>query len=159
MKSASARPARPESCSHSSGPNDERQRKLLEICPGNLRKQWSQELADKFFLSSLILETRTFNEALRAGNLDLFNPTALSLFVSVPRSKEPYVRQSWNLVVIDEAHNLRNVYRPIHECAMAGLLAVFADYAKREIMQSHTAEVTMWPAHNKLELCISRLEE
>ena len=28
----------------------ERKRKLLVVCPANLRKQWSQELADKFFL-------------------------------------------------------------------------------------------------------------
>src|SRR5437867_11164686 len=46
----------------------ERKRRLLVICPANLRKQWSQELADKFFLPSVILETKTFNEAVRAGN-------------------------------------------------------------------------------------------
>src|ERR1700733_5928942 len=39
----------------------ERKQKLLIIVPSNLRKQWSQELADKFFLPSLILETRSFN--------------------------------------------------------------------------------------------------
>jgi SNF2 family DNA or RNA helicase len=33
----------------------ERKRRLLVICPANLRKQWSQELADKFFLPSAIL--------------------------------------------------------------------------------------------------------
>src|SRR6267378_1710668 len=27
----------------------ERKRRLLIICPANLRKQWSEELADKFF--------------------------------------------------------------------------------------------------------------
>jgi endonuclease/exonuclease/phosphatase (EEP) superfamily protein YafD len=47
----------------------ERRRTLLVICPANLRKQWSQELLDKFFLPSTILETKTFNEAVRAGNL------------------------------------------------------------------------------------------
>jgi DNA invertase Pin-like site-specific DNA recombinase len=31
--------------------------------------------------------------------------------------------------------------------AMTGLLAVFADYAKHEIMQSPAAAVTMWRAH------------
>ena len=43
----------------------ERKRRLLVICPANLRKQWSQELADKFYLPSVILETRTFNEAIK----------------------------------------------------------------------------------------------
>jgi len=31
----------------------ERKRRLLIICPANLRKQWSEELADKFFLITL----------------------------------------------------------------------------------------------------------
>src|SRR5208283_5455646 len=35
----------------------ERKRRLLVISPSNLRKQWSQELSDKFFLPSVILET------------------------------------------------------------------------------------------------------
>src|SRR5215475_2936510 len=44
--------------------------RLLVILPANLRKQWSQELEDKFYLPSLILETRSFNEAIRRGNLN-----------------------------------------------------------------------------------------
>src|ERR1700677_2151951 len=51
----------------------ERKRRLLVICPANLRKQWSQELADKFFLPSAILENKTFNEALKNGNLNPFH--------------------------------------------------------------------------------------
>jgi SNF2 family DNA or RNA helicase len=38
----------------------ERRKKLLIICPANLRKQWSQELLDKFFLESTILENKNF---------------------------------------------------------------------------------------------------
>ena len=40
----------------------EGKRRILVIVPANLRKQWSQELADKFFLPSVILENRTFND-------------------------------------------------------------------------------------------------
>src|SRR2546423_6226952 len=39
----------------------ERKRRLLVIMPANLRKQWSQELADKFFLPTMILESRSFD--------------------------------------------------------------------------------------------------
>lgn len=39
----------------------EQKRKMLIIVPSNLRKQWFQELRDKFFLPSLILETKSFN--------------------------------------------------------------------------------------------------
>src|SRR5437773_11821604 len=48
----------------------EQKRRILVIVPANLRKQWSQELADKFFLPSAILENRTFNDTIRAGNLN-----------------------------------------------------------------------------------------
>lgn len=51
----------------------EGKRRLLVICPANLRKQWSEELSAKFFLPSAILETRTFNEAVRNGNLNPFD--------------------------------------------------------------------------------------
>ena len=40
----------------------ERRKKLLIICPANLRKQWSQELLDKFFLESTILENKNFKD-------------------------------------------------------------------------------------------------
>src|SRR3972149_6875764 len=48
----------------------ERRRKILIIVPSSLRKQWNQEMLDKFFLSSLILETKSFNEAVKKGNLN-----------------------------------------------------------------------------------------
>ncbi len=93
----------------------ERKRRLLIIVPSNLRKQWSQELADKFFLPSLILEARSFNAHIKARNLDPFHqPDAIVICsYQFARSKEPYVAQTeWDLVVIDEAHRLRNVYKP-----------------------------------------------
>jgi SNF2 family DNA or RNA helicase len=99
----------------------ERRRRLLVICPANLRKQWSQELADKFYLPSVILETRTFNEAVKRGNLNPFQQDAVVICsFQFARSKEPYVRQSgWELIVIDEAHRLRNVYKQTNKVAQA----------------------------------------
>jgi superfamily II DNA or RNA helicase len=99
----------------------ERKRRLLVIVPANLRKQWSQELADKFFLPSIILESRSFNESIRAGNLNPFQQDAVVLCsYQFARTKEPYLRQtSWNLVVIDEAHRLRNVYKNTSKIAVA----------------------------------------
>lgn len=99
----------------------ERKRRLLVIVPANLRKQWSQELADKFHLRSVILEKRSFNDAIRAGNLNPFLQEGIILCsYHFARSKEPYLRQaSWNLVVIDEAHRLRNVYKASSKIANA----------------------------------------
>jgi SNF2 family DNA or RNA helicase len=99
----------------------ERRRRLLVICPANLRKQWSQELADKFFLPSAILETRTFNEAIRAGNLNPFRQEGVVICsFQFARTKEPYIRQTeWDLIVVDEAHRLRNVYKPNNKISHA----------------------------------------
>ncbi len=99
----------------------ERKRRLLVILPANLRKQWSQELEDKFYLPSVILENRTFNEAIRAGNLNPFQQDRIILCsYQFARSKEAYLRQTpWHLVVIDEAHRLRNVYKNTSKIASA----------------------------------------
>lgn len=92
----------------------EGKRKLLIICPSNLRKQWQQELEDKFFLPSMILEARSFKKALEDGNTNPFdsNKIVIASFHFV-RNKANYVQLlNWDLVTIDEAHRLRNVYRP-----------------------------------------------
>jgi SNF2 family DNA or RNA helicase len=99
----------------------ERKRKLLIIVPANLRKQWNQELADKFFLPSAILETRTFNEQIKKGNLNPFERDEIVICsYHFARNKDAYIRQvNWHLVVIDEAHRLRNVYKPTNRIANA----------------------------------------
>jgi superfamily II DNA or RNA helicase len=106
----------------------ERKRKLLVILPASLRKQWSQELSDKFYLPSMIMETRSFNEAIRVGNLNPFSQNEIVLCsYQFARNKEPYLRQiAWDLVVIDEAHRLRNVYKTSSRIALAIKQAVSA---------------------------------
>jgi SNF2 family DNA or RNA helicase len=93
----------------------ERKRKLLIIGPSNLRKQWSQELAEKFFLPSFILEAKSFNNYIKEGNLNPFNQKDTITICSYhfAKNKAPYLKQiNWDLVIIDEAHRLRNVYKP-----------------------------------------------
>ena len=109
----------------------ERKKRLLVIVPSNLRKQWSQELADKFYLPSLILEARSFNGAIREGRLNPFEADAVVICsYHFARSKEAYLRQTpWDLVVIDEAHRLRNVYKTGSKIALAIKEAV-APYPK-----------------------------
>ena len=99
----------------------ERRRRLLVICPANLRKQWGQELSDKFFLPFAILETKTFNEEVKRGNLNPFDqPRIILCSFQFARTKCEYIRQSpWDLVVIDEAHRLRNVYKASNKIANA----------------------------------------
>ena len=93
----------------------ENKRKLIIICPANLRKQWNQELLDKFFLPSVILENKSFNEAINRGNLNPFDVDGQIIICSYQfvKSKAAYIKATmWDLVIIDEAHRLRNVYKP-----------------------------------------------
>jgi SNF2 family DNA or RNA helicase len=97
----------------------ERKKKLLIILPSNLRKQWHQELTDKFFLLSTILETKFFNQEIKRGNLNPFNQNTIVICsYNFACAKESYIRQvEWDLVIVDEAHRLRNVYKPTNKIA------------------------------------------
>ena len=93
----------------------ERKRNLLIIGPSNLRKQWNRELAEKFYLPSIILESKSFNEALKSGKLNPFEQENNIVICSFhfANNKAPYLKHiKWDLVIIDEAHRLRNVYKP-----------------------------------------------
>lgn len=121
----------------------ERRRRLLVICPANLRKQWGQELEDKFFLPSAILEAKTFNEELKRGNLNPFEqPRIILCSYQFARTKEHYVRQTaWDLVVVDEAHRLRNVYKPTNK---------IANSIKEAIAERQKVLLTATPLQNSL---------
>jgi ERCC4-related helicase len=99
----------------------EQKRKLLIIVPAALRKQWNQELADKFFLPSVILENRSFNQIIKQGNLNPFNQKGIVICsYHFARAKDVYIKQvNWDLVIVDEAHRLRNVYKPTNRIANA----------------------------------------
>lgn len=97
----------------------EHKRHLLIICPANLRKQWSAELMEKFFLPSYILEAKSFNKEIERGLLNPFNQDGIIICsFQFARTKAAYLRNTpWDLVVIDEAHRLRNVYKPNNRIA------------------------------------------
>src|SRR5437016_8349013 len=50
----------------------ERKRRILIITPANLRKQWHQEIQEKFLLPCQILESRSYNDAIKRGRLRPF---------------------------------------------------------------------------------------
>lgn len=92
----------------------ERKRRLLVICPASLRKQWSLELEEKFNLPNVILDARTYRQAQASGNPNPFSTDRVVItsmnFASTIRADIRAV--AYDLVVIDEAHKLRNSYRP-----------------------------------------------
>lgn len=122
----------------------ERKRRILVITPSNLRKQWYQELTEKFFLPCVILESRPYNESIKQGSLRPFEPHDKVVICSYQfaRSKASDVNATaWDLVVIDEAHRLRNVYKPSN---------VIANVLKRALAQRHKLLLTATPLQNSL---------
>jgi SNF2 family DNA or RNA helicase len=97
----------------------ERKRKILIIVPSSLRKQWNQELQDKFFLPSHILEARSFNLVIKKGKSNPFERKDIVICsYHFARNKSEFVVPiKWDLVVIDEAHRLRNVYKSSNKIA------------------------------------------
>lgn len=92
----------------------ERRRKILLIAPATLRKQWQTELAAKFYLPSVILETKTFNDAKKAGRSRPFERDDAVVIVSYEFAyarADELRRVDWDLVVMDEAHRLRSIYK------------------------------------------------
>jgi len=92
----------------------ERRRRILLIVPASLRKQWSQELYDKFSLPSVIVERKSYNDARKAGVARPFDHKDRVVITSYEFAalKADEIRMlQWDLVVFDEAHRLRNVYR------------------------------------------------
>ena len=121
----------------------ERRRQLIIICPANLRKQWSQELIDKFFLESIILEDKNFKSFKKEGSRNPFEQNKIVICsYQFARSKADLMQLvSWDLAVIDEAHRLRNVYKPTNKIGNA---------IKEALSHSRKALLTATPLQNSL---------
>ena len=92
----------------------EHKRRILVITPSNLRKQWHQELTEKFFLPCRLLESKSYYAAIKQGQYRPFEgPNIVICSYQFAKNKADDVQAvPWDLVVIDEAHRLRNVYKP-----------------------------------------------
>ncbi|MFH0734515.1 MAG: SNF2-related protein [bacterium] len=121
----------------------ERYRKLLIIAPANLRKQWNQELLDKFFLPSFIIETKSFNTEQKIGVVNPFerNEIVICSYQFVKAKKDFIKNVNWDLVIIDEAHRLRNVYKPANKTANA---------IKAAVLHARKVLLTATPLQNSL---------
>lgn len=121
----------------------ERKRKLLIIAPANLRKQWNQELVDKFYLPSVILEAKSFNKEVKEGKRNPFEQSEIVICsYQFARSKEREVKNIlWDLVIIDEAHRLRNVYKPSNKIGTS---------IKESLSNSKKVLLTATPLQNSL---------
>lgn len=94
----------------------ERRRKLLIIAPASLRKQWAQELLEKFAVPTTILDAVALRKQSAGSALDtlqrLAGKTVIIMSYQFAARLEIELRAvPWDVVVIDEAHKLRNAHR------------------------------------------------
>jgi len=92
----------------------ERKRKIIIITPASLRKQWSMELKEKFFLDSFILDGKSYKDEIVKGNRYPFEQKDKILIISyqfASRHSEALFLAGFQLSVIDEAHKMRNYHR------------------------------------------------
>lgn len=122
----------------------ERKRRILIIVPANLRKQWNQELWEKFYLPSMILEARSYKQAEAAGNTNPFvqDEIVITSYNFASRFNEQVMTAHWDLVVIDEAHKLRNVYKNTNR---------IANNLKIALRNAPKVLLTATPLQNKLD--------
>ncbi|HFN7726518.1 TPA: SNF2-related protein [Escherichia coli] len=99
----------------------ERKRKLLIICPASLRRQWACELQEKFNLPSQVLDAKTYSQLQKEGIHNPLNNKSITImsYHYAARLEEKLVAEMWDLVVIDEAHKLRNAHRESNKMGQA----------------------------------------
>ena len=123
----------------------ERKRRILIITPSNLRKQWHQELSEKFFLNCQSLDAKSHNASIKQGHFRPFEPKQDAITIcsyQFARNKAADVATTeWDLVVVDEAHRLRNVYEPAN---------IIANVLKKALQERHKLLLTATPLQNSL---------
>ncbi len=83
----------------------EHRRRLIVVCPASLRKQWSLELTEKFNLPNVVLDAQSSEVLEQRDRISIMSYEFASAHADELRLI-PY-----DIVVLDEAHKLRNVYR------------------------------------------------
>lgn len=91
----------------------ENKRKILLIVPASLRTQWQNELENLFGLKSTVFDSQKFDEEINSSGSIPFNSDGIYIVSSafVYKRAKLIEKIPWNLIVIDEAHRFRRVYR------------------------------------------------
>lgn len=89
-------------------------KKILVVLPATLRKQWEVELFEKFGRQAIILDRYTVEHNRINIQSQLENKNVLSIVVASydysSKLMKRFPRVKWDFLIIDEAHNLRNVF-------------------------------------------------
>jgi ERCC4-related helicase len=121
----------------------EGKRKIIIIAPASLRRQWQDELFKKFDLRTQIVDSRfSLNEAQNPFK-DCFKQHIIPIcsIHYAYRHFEQLSRESFDLIVVDEAHHLRNVWKKSNKIGQK-ILNTLKDQPKLLL--------TATPLHNNL---------
>lgn len=92
----------------------EGKRSFLIIAPKSLRHQWKDELSNLFFLDSEILSGQDFKK-ISNGAINPSWGSKEKIIITNEHSVDSYheliKNEHWDLIIIDEAHKLRNVWK------------------------------------------------
>ncbi len=90
-------------------------KRILIVLPATLRKQWEVELEEKFSLSPIILDRLTVEHDFYTYQTMLEkNAKPIIVLASYDYSSKlmkRFPKVKWDFIVIDEAHNFRNLFR------------------------------------------------
>lgn len=93
----------------------EGKRKIIVVVPASIRKQWQNELLQKFEIPNIIVDGPEYRKLKKKGIVNPFDRDKV-VIASIPfaymKHAEIKAVMGWDLVVIDEAHRLRNVFKP-----------------------------------------------
>ena len=88
-------------------------KKVLIALPASLRKQWELELEDKFDLSSVILDRLTVEHDAKDWHRKLADRQGVMIVITSYDYSSKLMKRfpdvKWDFLIIDEAHNLRNL--------------------------------------------------
>ena len=86
-------------------------RRIIIVVPASLRLQWSIELYEKFFLPTVIMDSKLYQSYKVRKENPLNQKSIIICSYNFCAQYASEMRQEmWDLVVFDEAHKLRNVY-------------------------------------------------
>lgn len=124
----------------------EGKKRILIMSPASIRNQWQDELLTKFGLESEVWDGPSFIEKVNSGEKTPLTYEGIFIvsYQFVYSHLQLIQKQLWSVVIIDEAHRFRRVYRGREASKMA--------YEIREIIKDKPKVLlTATPLQNSLE--------